>query len=234
MGDGDRLAHSWRSGRRLDLAFLDDYVQMTTAALSLFEHTAEPAYLERACSWIERLDADYRDPAGGYYQVSAAAADVLVRPKNAQDGPIPAANGVAVAVLARLHALTGDDRYRQRAEEIVEVFSGEAKRIPAVHCALLGGYALLARPLQVVVIGEPEDPLVARLRHQALGAAADPIVLTVAPGTPLAPDHPAAGKDPVAGRATAYVCPGQTCLPPVTEPEQLAELLMPARLRAIG
>ena len=102
MADGDRLAHSWRAGRRLDLAFLDDYAQMAAAALSLFEHSAEPAHLERAVAWIARLDADYLDPAGGYFQVSAQADDVLVRPKNAQDGPTPAANGTLVSVLARL------------------------------------------------------------------------------------------------------------------------------------
>ena len=49
-GQGDRLAHSWRAGRRLDLAFLDDYAQMAAAALALFEHTARPDYLQRAAT----------------------------------------------------------------------------------------------------------------------------------------------------------------------------------------
>jgi uncharacterized protein YyaL (SSP411 family) len=231
MSDGDRLAHSWRGGRRLELAFLDDYAQMAAAALSLFEHTAETRYLDRAAAWVARLDADYADPSGGYFQVSAQAGDVLVRPKNAQDGPTPAANGALVTVLARLHALTGEDAYRARAERLVEVFSGEARRNPAVHCALLSGYALLARPVQVALIGDADDPRLAALRRIALGAAApDPIVLTVLPGTDLTEGHPAAGKGPIDGRATAYVCPGRTCLPPTTEPEELADILTPARL----
>jgi hypothetical protein len=172
MAAGDRLAHSWRAGRRLDLAFLDDYVQMAAAALSLFEHGRDPAHLARAEAWIARLDADYLDPAGGYFQVSAQADDVLVRPKNAQDGPTPAANGTLVSVLARLHALTGKDAYRERAERLIEVFSGEARRNPAVHCALLSGYALLARPVQVVLMGGPDDSGLVELRRIALGAAA--------------------------------------------------------------
>ena len=64
--------------------------------LALFEHTANPEYLQRATEWIGRLDADYLDPAGGYYQVATTATDVLVRPKNAQDGPTPAGNGILV------------------------------------------------------------------------------------------------------------------------------------------
>jgi uncharacterized protein len=157
---------------------------------------------------------------------------VLVRPKNAQDGPTPAANGTLVAVLARLYALTGEDPYRARAEQLVEVFSGEARRNPAVHAALLSGYGLLAEPVQVVVMGAANDPALAQLRATALGAPApDLIVLTVPPGVPLAADHPAAGKTPIDGRATAYVCVGRVCLPPVTVPDQLAELLTPTRLR---
>jgi uncharacterized protein YyaL (SSP411 family) len=235
MADGDRLAHSWRGRRRLDLAFLDDYAQMAAAALSLFEHTADVGYLDRAEAWIGRVEADFRDPAGGYFQVSAEADDVLVRPKNAQDGPTPAANGTLVSVLARLQVLTGKDLYRTRAEELVEVFSGEARRNPAVHSALLCGYTLLARPVQVVLIGAADDPRLAALRGVALGAAAPGLIVsTMAPGAVLPDDHPAARKDALGGRATAYVCPGQTCLPPITDPDELAALLAPKRLHGLS
>ena len=234
MTRGDRLAHSWRAGRRLELAFLDDYAQMAAAALALFQHTTRPEYLQRAVDWIARLDADYLDPAGGYFQVAADATDVLVRPKNAQDGPTPAANGTLVGVLARLYALTGESKYGARAEQLLEVFSGEARRNPAVHAALLSGYGLLADPVQVVLMGADDDPALAELRRTALGAAApDLIVLTVPRGAELADGHPAAGKTMIDGRATAYVCVGRVCLPPVTAPDLLAELLAPARLRAL-
>jgi uncharacterized protein YyaL (SSP411 family) len=234
MTRGDRLVHSWRAGRRLDLAFLDDYAQMAAAALTLFQHTSRPDYLERAVQWIARLDADYRDPAGGYFQVAADATDVLVRPKSAQDGPTPAANGTLVAVLARLCALTGNDEYRARADQVLEVFSGEARRNPAVHAALLSGYGMLADPVQIVLMGSAEDPDLVDLRATALGAAVpDLIVLTVPPGTALSADHPAAGKALIDGRATAYVCLGPVCLPPVTAPDRLAELLAPAQLRTL-
>ena len=160
------------------------------------------------------------------------ATDVLVRPKNAHDGPTPAANGTLVVVLARLYALTGDDEYRARAEQLLEVFSGEARRNPAVHAALLSGYGLLADPVQVVLMGEADDPSLAELRRTALGAPApDLIATTVPPGAEPADGHPAAGKTMIEGRATAYVCVGRACLPPVTAPDDLADLLAPHRLR---
>ena len=87
---------------RLDLAFLEDYAQMAAAALALFEHTARARLSRRRPRrWIRVLDADYLDAEhGGYFQVPADASDVLVRAKNAQDGPMPAGNGTLLGVLA--------------------------------------------------------------------------------------------------------------------------------------
>ena len=71
MSDGERLFHSWRAGRRLPMAFLDDYAQMSRAALALFhEQTGDWAYLERACAWVERCRGDFHDKAGGGYFLS--------------------------------------------------------------------------------------------------------------------------------------------------------------------
>ena len=55
MSEGDRLFHSWRAGRRLPMAFLDDYAQMSRAALALFQQTGEPSYLDHARAWVAAL-----------------------------------------------------------------------------------------------------------------------------------------------------------------------------------
>ncbi len=233
MTRDDRLVHSWRAGRMLDLGFADDYAQMTNAALALFQHTGQASYLEQAERWIAALDADHLDAEhGGYFQPPASASDVLVRTKTAQDGPTPAANGTLVSVFARLFHLTGENRYRERAEQLLEVFAGEMKSNPAVHAALLGGALLLERPVQIVLIGEPRTAGLEALREMALAAPMPgTVVLALAPGTALPIGHPAHGKDQQDSQPTAYVCPGQTCRLPVTNPAELASLLAPTSLR---
>jgi uncharacterized protein YyaL (SSP411 family) len=233
MQHGDRLAHSWRDGRTLDLAFLEDYAQMAAAALTLFEHTGKQPYREQAEAWMKVLDEDYLDPErGGYFQAPASASDLVVRPKNAQDGPLPSGNGLLVGVLARLHYLTGDPAWRERAERQIAAFSGEAANNPLGHAAMLSGAMLLEHPVQVVLAGEPASPGLAALRRTALAAALpEAVVLQIAPGTALPAGHPAFGKGPLDGRATAYVCPGQTCLAPAVEPLDLAATLASASLR---
>lgn len=217
----------------MDLGFLEDYGQMAAAALTLFEHTGRADHRRRAEAWVAVLDADYRDPTrGGYFQVSAEASDVLVRVQNAQDGPTPAGNGTMVSVLARLFCLTGNPAYRARAEEVFAAFSGEAARNPVVHATLLSGGAELTRPVQIVLLGEPGDPDLAALRHAALAAGVpDAMILALEPGSSLPEGHPAAGKTAIENRATAYVCPGQTCWLPITDPDALAAALVPDRLR---
>jgi hypothetical protein len=91
---------------------------------------------------------------------------------------------------------------------------------------------LLEHPVQVVLTGDPASPALAALRRTALAAPVpEAVVLQIAPDTALPAHHPAFGKGPVDGRATAYVCPGQTCLAPVAEPADLAASLASASLR---
>jgi len=134
-------------------------------------------------------------------------------------------------VLARLHLLTGERRYQERAEQLLAAFSGEAARNPAVHAALLSATLLLDQPVQIVVIGDAADPACQALRRVALTAPLPAaVILTLPPGQALPAGHPAAGKAQIDGRPTAYVCPGQTCRLPVTDPDELVSALAPASL----
>ena len=104
---------------------------------------------------------------------------------------------------------------------------------PLGHAALLSGTMLLEHPVQVVLTGDPASPDLAALRRTALAAPVpEAVVLQIAADTVLPADHPAFGKGPVDGRATAYVCPGRTCQAPVVEPADLATSLAAASLRA--
>jgi uncharacterized protein YyaL (SSP411 family) len=233
MTTGDRLVHAWRAGRRLELAFVDDYANLAAAALALFEHRAAKSYLEQAERWIARLDADYLDPeAGGYFQVARSATDVLVRAKTAQDGPTPAANAVLLGVLARLHLATGERRYSERADQLRTAFAGEAIRNPAAHAALLSATLWLDEPIQIATVGRLDDPRSQALRRVSLGAALPAAIhLSLAPGEELPENHPAAGKSQRDEQPATYVCRGQTCQLPITDPAELRAALTAASVR---
>jgi uncharacterized protein YyaL (SSP411 family) len=227
LGDGDRLGHSWCQGQVRGAAVLDDYVQMARGALALYSVTGEPSYVECAVAWVRVLDARFRDPGGaGYFYSADDTDDVILRTKTAVDNAIPAGNGVMVEVLATLYHLTGKDRFRAEAETLAAALVGDDVSRSMAVASALNGYERLVGAAQVVIVSQTDDDNAATLIRAALDAAHPDLILSrVSPGLELAPGHPAHGKSQVNGRATAYVCQGQVCGPPVTDPPVLSAAL---------
>ncbi len=220
-----RLGHSFRSGQLKHTATLDDYANMARAALALHEATGDAEALAQARAWVEVVDRHYWDRgAGGYFFTADDAADLIIRTKSAYDAATPSGNGTMVGVLARLHLVTGEEAYRERAEAVVAAFSGEVSRNFFPLATLLNTTELLHDPLQVVLVGDPAETHA--LRRAVLERSLPNRVLTVVPpGAELPAGHPAHGKGALGDAATAYVCAGMTCSPPVTGPQALAALL---------
>lgn len=223
MAAHGRLLHTWCAGKARHPAVLDDYAQMARAALALHEVTGEVAYRTQAEDWIAVADAHYlSDDGKGYFLSADDTADVIQRTRSAQDHATPNGNGIMVEVLARLYHLTGEAKYRDRADGIVRAFAPEKMEMLVAMPSLLGGFALLESAAQVVVAGAPEHNTTQALIDAALKAPTADLVLTrVAPGEILGPDHPAHGKGPVDGKPAAYVCRGRTCGLPIANADAL-------------
>jgi hypothetical protein len=222
-----RLLHSYGAGRAKHMAVLDDYADLARAALILGEATGEARFLERCQAWVEIVETHYRDLAAGGYFFTADDAEALIRrSKIAEDAPLPSGNGALLQVLARLYHLTGDDRYRLRAESTLVAFAGTVRRGLLGYSTLLSGGETSSDGLQIVIVGAREAPDAAALLRVVHGASLPGRTLAVvAPGSALPPAHPAAGKTQIDGKATAYVCRGPVCSLPLVAPEALAEAL---------
>ena len=218
-----RLLHSWRDGRARHPATIDDYANLCRAALALREAAGGNELVTQTEEWLAVLDRHYRNPAGGAYFFSADDTPALIaRAQTAADSATPAGNGTLVGVLARLAVLTGDDRYRLRAEAIVATFSGELSRNFFPLATLLNNAELLAEPVQIVIAGTVGDSRFEALRQAAYGVSLpNRVVSTVAPGDTLPEGHPAYGKGLVDGAAAAYVCVGPVCSLPLNAAEKL-------------
>ena len=226
MQEDGRLTHSWRNGRARHSATLDDYAGMARAALALYEVTGEDSYLAATVAWIETLDTHYWDEAGGYFFTADDAEALIVRSKSADDNATPSGNGVNAEVLARLYLITGQDRYRARAEALITAFAGEVARNFLSLATLLNASEMLQQGSQIAIIGARSDAATDALVRAAFAAPLTARVITVfAPDAALPAAHPAAGKGLVEGKPAAYVCIGPTCSLPQTTPEGLAASL---------
>jgi hypothetical protein len=133
-------------------------------------------------------------------------------------------------VLTRLALLTGEDEYRRRAAAIVAVFAGEVARNFFPLATLINNAELAEKPVQIVLVGDPDDPRLGALRR-AVYAVSLPnrVVLAITPGEALPEGHPAHGKGLVGGRPAAYVCDGPVCSLPLTERQALVDTLAALR-----
>ena len=235
MGTDGQLAHTWRQSKVGVPGIADDYANMTRAALALYEVTGHPPYLEKAVAWAKTLnDQFWRTDIGGYTLTAADSEKLIVRVRTVMDGATPSVNGIMMHVLPRLHAFTGDRTHAERFSVLTQAFAEDARRQLVPAATYLNGFDFVLRSVQVVIVGNRNDAGVGQFRdvfrRMSLPAK---IVSVVAPGESLPTGHPAAGKGQVNSLVTAYLCTGQTCSPPVTDPNQL-ELLLKTRMVAPG
>jgi len=222
-----RLAHAARAGRMTWPGFSSDYAAMIGAALALYDATADRRFLDDAIRYADLLETWHLGEDGSYLLAASDAEDVVILMRSGADEATPNPNGLAAGILVRLYHLTGEPRFIERADRVIGAFASDAARNPLGHASLLSALAVRTTGLQIVIIGNADDP-----GHEALLAAANRIpdpnrsLVAVAPGEALPAAHPASGKEQVDGKATAYICRGETCSLPVTDPNRLADALI--------
>ena len=217
----NRLGHSWRAGKLLFPGLASDFAAMIRAALALFEATGKRAYIDHALAWQHALDAHYADPdTGGYFWSADDASDLLLRPHSTVDDATPNPNAVAAGNLVRLAVLAGDDAWRAQADRLIESILSAAERNLFGHVALLNALDLRLRAAQIVVTGPEAD----RFAQAALKLPfLDRVVLRAGSAADLPATHPAQEKIKAVEGSAAFVCVGERCSLPVSEPDKIAE-----------
>ena len=191
--------------------------------------TGDGDYLARAEAWMALLDKGFLDPErGGYFANQADAQGLLVRNRPAQDNAAPSANAAALMALSHLASLTGNQDYDQRGHELFTAVSGLlANQYPSMTSLLLA-HGDRTHRVSVIIISprDATDPNAqalrrAALRHPITGKS----VMVVSAKDSLPDTHPAHAKALIDGTATAYICPGMSCLRPVITADAVHEML---------
>ncbi len=223
---GSILHHASFDGRPSGQATLEDRGFLARAALDLFMAEGAEADLAVAQDLIGSV-ADYEDQSnGGYFMSATPPAKGLPRLRTARDTAAPSGNAVLGDVFAALYYITGEKRFRRSADRLVMAFSRTALAGPLGQAGILATADHLNDAVQIVVVAEDRDPNLTPLLSAAWQVAAPGRVLQViAPGTPLPDGHPAQYKDRIDNKATAYVCVGQNCSLPNTEPARIGDTI---------
>jgi uncharacterized protein YyaL (SSP411 family) len=222
-----RLRHVWKDGRARVMGFLDDYTHLIEGLLALYQADYDPHWFARAQELAEEVLTHFAAEVG-FYDTGDEHEELVVRPMELQDNAVPSGNAMAATVLLRLANVALEPRYAQPAEHGLRAVQPLMARYPSAFGQWLVALSdALSRHQEIAIVGEPEGEDTAAL-IQTCTAGYHPYRM-VAVGEPedAGQDVPLLqGRERLDDVATAYVCTGFTCHPPVTDPKELAELLV--------
>jgi hypothetical protein len=217
-----RLWHVWKEGEAKVPGFLDDYTHLIQGLLALYQTTFAPRYYSAAHELLQEVLAHF-DAGTGFYDTADDAEDLIVRPKELQDNAVPSGNAMAVTVLLELAHFGADPRYADLARASLRSVQTMLARYPLGFGQWLVALdAALARHRDVAVAGDLGDEALWTLVEVARRGYRPHRVVAAGPGNvpPLL-----AGRETISGEPAAYVCIGESCRAPVTEPGALQALL---------
>ena len=231
-------------------AFLEDHAYLLQALIALYEATGDARWFSDAIGTADVMIERFSDPErGGFFTTADDHEPLAVRRKDLEDSPIPSGNSAAALGLLRLALLSGEGGYERHALGVLRLIFPLAVRHPQAFGHLLQAADFYLAPVKEVAIVGPAPEAEALLRV-VRGAFRPHLVL--APGNGAgdgdgngagdgdadgAGDGDGAGagpstrvpllegREPVEGRAAAYVCEHFVCQAPVTTPEALAAAL---------
>jgi len=126
------LYDRYRNGEVAHNANMEDYAYLVWGLLDLYEATGTETWLDRAVQITDRqIELFYDDTGGGFYDTAGDQEHLLVRSKSFYGGARPTGNAIALTNLVELYEVTGNDRYRQRAETSFQYFGQALQRSPA-------------------------------------------------------------------------------------------------------
>jgi uncharacterized protein YyaL (SSP411 family) len=210
MSQGDVLYHRYAKGQTAIEGFLDDYAFLVFGLIELYEATFEDKYPQAAADLTKIMMAKFWDKKnGGFYQTQNSEAS-MPKIKQLYDGATPSGNSVVLQNLLRLSRLTNEPTYEAMTTQMTRTFAQEVEGAPEAYTFFLSGLDFLIGPsYSVTLVGdlkekETSDMLNALRKHYL-------------PSTVIqlkTPNKAGLGYQQIDGKATAYVCQNQTCLPP--------------------
>jgi uncharacterized protein len=203
------LYHRYAKNETAINGFLDDYAFLTYGLIELYEATFQGKYLEAASALTKSMiEKFWDDKNGGFFQAQTAEAS-MPKMKQLYDGAIPSGNSVALLDLLLLSRLTNEPTYDQKATEMTKTFGQEVEGAPEAYTFFLAAFDFLIGPsYNVTLVGD--------LKQKDTTEMLDTLRKHYLPTTTVvlkSPDQVGLGYQQIDGKATAYVCKDQMCLP---------------------
>jgi uncharacterized protein len=216
-----KLSHVYKDGKCASNSYLEDYACVVQGFLDLHAASADGKWLRLAVGLTEQMVEQFLNTADGLlYDVPHDSEQFFVRPRNVVDGAAPSGGSQAARVLLYLHALTGDDRFREIAGHYMAHVQKQMASFPRGFANWLCALNYYLSPqVEIAVVGDPAGQKTREAIAGVYGVYLPDKVVVVGMGQ----NEMNAGikllenRDAIGGNTTVYVCRNGTCRAPITD-----------------
>lgn len=224
LWDGTNLYRVYRKGQRHTHGFCEDYAFVANGLIDLYEADHNEQGLHQAKVLVESLITKFYDRAlGGFYSNDPQRPDTLFSIKNVYDQAIPSPNSQALRALIRLARYFVLPNYIEMAEQSFKVCGKWLEERPRAMLSMLSILDTYLKPsLEVVMVGDPEHPLIVGALASLNRKYLPQLSLIVGKSGSL-PHYQ--GRQGLPHKPSIYICEGQTCSVPLDQLEVFNELI---------
>lgn len=154
------LTHIHAGGKAHLPAMLEDYAYLIAGLLALARASNKKEWLTAALALEEEATRLLYDEARGCFYSSREGAITPVRIQSGDDNALPSPNAVMLQNFLSFHALTKNETYKARAQQLFDAFRGrmtDVRQLPEYATLLAGGLKLFATA-EVVNMVEEKGP----------------------------------------------------------------------------
>jgi uncharacterized protein YyaL (SSP411 family) len=233
----EKLLRRFRNDEAKIESQLVDYAYFVQGMLDLYEASFEIAWLKMAITLTEeQIKLFYDEERGGFYDTDGTDPTLLIRTKETYDGAEPSGNSIAILNLLRLSQMIGSNRYQDMASRSLMYFGEIMETNPhAVPQLLVALDYSLSKPMQIILAGDKEHPLVSDMVNELHSRFQPHKVVLFADGSQgqeflsqyvhFYEDLPADEKDP-----KVYICQNYSCELPISDVQKIKQTLDRANL----
>jgi uncharacterized protein YyaL (SSP411 family) len=205
--------------------FLDDYAYFINGLISLYEASGRVSWLSEASNLSETMIHRFGNGESSGFTFSGQMNESLpLRGLDMVDGSVPSPNSVAVECFLRLSRLLGRHELWYYAETVLRRSHSLMRRAPMAAAQMLHALDFYLGPVtEIALVGRAAAPELDRGLDIIYRAYEPNRVIVTSPGpddtTHL--DLPLLRERPPRNGVTAYICQGESCLPPIVGTDAL-------------
>jgi len=224
LWDGTNLYRVYRKGQRHTPGFCEDYAFVANGLIDLYEADHNEQRLHQSRDLMEILITKFYDRnLGGFYSSDPRNTDNLFPIKNVYDQAIPSPNSQALRALIRLARYFSLPDYLKIVDQSFKACGKWLEQRPRAMLSMLSVLDLYLKPsLEIVMVGDPQDPLITK----ALGSLNQkylPQLSLIVGKTGSLPHYQ--GRQGLSDKALIYICEGQTCSAPLNELDEFNKFI---------